>query len=315
MSEAPLSVEAAIGLLDTPAVEPDEAPAVEAELNESEAEPTAEEADAPEEVSEGEETEQEDPEAPAIPAPKSWDAEARAAFAQLPRAAQEKIAAREDERDRAVSKAQQEAGDAKRRAEEEASTIGQYKAQLDQLIPNAQKVFADKWANLTPENIPTLRAQYGSDQVEAWKDQRDLEYAELSRLTAAQQQAAKAEHAQFLAQESAKLAELAPDLVDPKTGDSKRAALMSYLMSRGASPEQLIGLNAEAIALFYDGMRYRQTKASLKAPIAIPAKPGLRPAAAQPVPSKTRTAQAVSERFARTGSVDDAIAMLNARSG
>src|ERR1700748_3304953 len=107
--EGPLSVDNAIALLEaTPKAD---VPVEPQEDEESEAEPTAEDAIDPEEVIEGEEDAEpeSDPEAPVIAAPTSWDATERALFETLPTEAKQVIAAREAERDKAVSKAMQKA--------------------------------------------------------------------------------------------------------------------------------------------------------------------------------------------------------------
>lgn len=325
MSE-PLSVEAAIGLLDAaPAsAEPNElednaAPAQAGgaeDQSEVSDDPTVETTDAPlDEASEGEEegAQGDSADPPIIAAPKSWDAEARAAFAQLPRAAQEKIAAREDERDRAVSKAIQEASDTRKRAEAEASTIGQFKAQLDDLIPRAQKTFADRWHNVdwaAWSQVDPAAAQTGRFMMEQ-------EQVELARLNAAHQVTQTQQQQRYLAEQGQKLADIAPDLVDPKEGPARKAAVAKFLSEQGASPQEIAGLSAAAVAVAYDAMRFRQGQAQVRQakPAPAPAKPGVKPTAAQTVRPQQRTVETAKTRFAQSRSVDDAIALLNARTG
>jgi hypothetical protein len=310
-----LSVDQAIqGLLDQ---RPDEAPASEPvqavepeEENDTPAEPTADaiEEEAPADP-DAEEVEQVEPEAPAIDPPHSWDAEAKAEFAQLPRKAQEIILAREAQRDKAVFEAQARAAETVKRAEAEASTIGQYKAHLDQLLPRAQQVFAGKWEGID------WAAWAQQDPIAAFqgKQEYEAELGQLQQLQRAQQQTQQAQYAKFLEAEAQKLPQLAPDLADPEKGETRKAELQSFLNSVGFSNDTLRFADATQLSLAYDAMRYRQLQAKAKQAVTntpVPARPTLKPAAAQPAPSKTRETERIKNRFAQTRSVDDAVALL-----
>ena len=257
-------------------------------------------------------------EAPAIAPPRSWDAEARAAFAALPREAQERIAARENERDRAVSRAQQEASDARRKAETEASNLGRYQAELDQLLPRAERVFADRWRGV--DWVAWAQADPAAAQV--GRLQYEAEQGELARLNAVHQLNRTHARGRYMSAEAEKLSELAPDLADPREGPSRKAAVARFLIDNGAEPQALADLGAAAISIAYDAMRYRAAETALKtrppqagqASARVPARAAIRPAASEPASAQTRGTQAAANRFAQSGSVDDAIALLNARS-
>ena len=309
-ADGPLSVEEAVGLLDQPADEP------------SEAAPTAGDAEDPdpeeEQATLGEEAEEDDPDAgPVIGPPRSWDADARAVFAKLPPDIQQTIVERESQRDRAVSKAQQEAGDARRRAEQEAGEIGQFKGALDQLIRRGQATFQDRWADFE-QNFPTLVDQFGAEQALKWRAERDQEHAELARLNAAHQQAAQHQRARFVATEHQRLTELSPELSDPKTGGARRESLARWLIEQGVDRGVLPDLDARTVALAYDAMRFRVgahkvQEAKTTRPAPAPARPGAKPTAAQAARPQHRTVETAKSRFAQTRSVDDAVALLNAR--
>lgn len=335
-ADTPLSVEEAVGLLAAgpPPSPPDE------DDTPSEAVPTAGDAgdpdldDGEDQALSGEEADAGDPEAeapPSISAPRSWDAQARAAFARLPFDLQQVVAEREGERDRAVSRAQQEAGDARRRAEQEAGEVGRFKAGLEQLIQRGQATFQDRWADFD-HNFPALVDQFGAEQALKWRAQRDHELGELARLDAAHQQAARHQRARFLDTESRRLSEISPELGDPKAGGERRERLARWLVEQGVDRGVLSDLDARTVALAYDAMRFRLGQAKVQGAkvqqgksnpsAARPAaerppasRPGARPTAAPAERSSSRTAQTASARFAQSRSVDDAVALLNARSG
>ncbi len=317
-ADTPLSVEEAVLLMDGDLPD-DRRPAEQP----SEAAPTAEDAEDPDpdadQVTPGEDAEEDDPEqAPVIGPPRSWDAAARAAFAKLPPDIQQTIVERESQRDRAVSKAQQEAGDARRRAEQEAGEIGQFKGALDQLIRRGQATFQDRWADFD-QNFPALVDQFGAEQALKWRAERDHELSELARLNAAHQQTAQHQRARFLAAESQRLTELSPELTDPKAGGARRESLARWLIEQGVPRTVIPDLDARTVALAYDAMRFRvgahKVQEAKTRPSPAPARPGARPTAAQAARPQHRTVETAKSRFAQTRSVDDAVALLNARSG
>jgi hypothetical protein len=310
---------------------------------ESEAEPTAEESPDPETAIEGEEEIAEperDPEAPAIAAPQSWDAHERATFATLPPAVQEIILNRETERDRAVSRAQQEANEAKKTAETNLQAgladLAQYKTAFDEIATRANQVFADKWANV--DWIELAKSDHAAYNV--LKATYDVEAAELTKVKQAQaeadrvkQQAAQVQFQNYLASQVAVLPDLAPHLAG-EAGAGKRAEVGTFLrglkMPNGerAIPDQSIAnISAMELALAHDAMEYRKLKAQGKAAaVAKPVAPAPRPnpaparaaapSAAPPTrPTQQRNVEAAKNRFAQTGSTDDAIALLRASRG
>lgn len=311
------------------AVEPDD----EAPADESEGDPTPDEADDPEEdpAIEGEEDDEpeSDPELPVIAAPKSWDAAERAEFAKLPRAAQEIVAAREVERDKAVSRAQSEASEARKLVETELAGVGEIKTRLDQAVTKAQTVFAGKWDGI--DWLTFAREDQAAYTIA--KAEFDADQAELASIEAAQAEAARVqrdtedrEFQSYLQAEREKLTTEAPDLVDPVEGPARIAKVAKYLLSKGVTSTQLENISAFELSLAYDGLRFREGKDALKkATSAKPAtatKPALKaaptktatPSAAAPArPSPQRSVEQARTRLDKSGSVDDAVALLLAR--
>jgi hypothetical protein len=313
-----LNIDQAAGLLGSPVTpEEDAAPAEaaeETEIEETPAEPTAEAEDAEAEAeAEAEETEQDEPEEPAIDPPHSWDAEAKAEFAQLPRKAQEIILAREGQRDKAVSEAQQRAAETVKRAEAEASHIGEFKSVLDQFLPRARQVFAGRWEGID-------WAQWAQeDPTEAFKGklQYEAEHGEMQRLEAAQQHAQKLAYAKYMEAEAAKLPEMVPDLADKENGPARKDALRSYLASEGLTDADIAQAGALHLKLAYKAMRFDELEAKARTALTNKptpaARPVLKPGAAPQGSSKTREVERLNRRLGQTGKVDDAVALLMAK--
>jgi hypothetical protein len=327
-----LSVDQAAGLLlavpaaagGTPPKKDQAAAGEPAAEHEIPADPEAEEADdaQPEEAAsdagEGEgDVEPEEPDEgddPAIEAPTSWDAEAKALFAQLPKELQGKLSEYQQQRDAQTGQAQQRAAETARRAEAEIAQFGRTKAALDQLLPHAQQVFRGRWEGID------WAAWSQDDPIAAFqgKQAMEAEQAELQRLSAAQQQVQKQAYDRFLVVEEQKLAQVAPDLADAQKGPKLRAELQSYLVGAGIPAAALDHADATQLSIAYKAMRYDQLQAQAKAqlarkPTTPPAKPGLKPGAPAGGSPKTRAVQAAANRFAQTKSVDAAVELLLAR--
>jgi hypothetical protein len=338
---APLSIDQAVSALisvDEPQVSDDAAPEeVAADVNddavepddeapaeESEGDPAPDEADDPDDdpTIEGEEDEEpeSDPELPVIAAPKSWDAVGRAEFAKLPRTTQEIILARETERDKAVGRAQNEAQETRKQAQAELEGVVAFKDKLDQAVTRAQSAFAGKWDGMSPE----AWLAFSREDPQAYTIAKAEYDADMSELASAER--ARAETGRLA--EAAQQRELQnyPDLVDPKEGTARRAKVGSFLLSHGVTHDQLAGISAVEVAIAYDAMRFREGQAALKsartanpatapnpAPKAVPTKTA-KPSAAAPVrPSPQRSVEQARARLDKSGSVEDAVALLLAK--
>jgi len=253
-----------------------------------------------------------EPDEPAIDPPHSWAAEDREMFAQLPREAQEVILARETQRDRAVSEAQQRAAEASKRVDAEVQGLQQYKQALDEFLPHALQTFAGKWGQ-----NPDFRALADQIGVEAaWKAEKEYETekAQIQQLKAAQKVAQDKAYQQFLEVEGQRLPELAPDLADPVKGPEIKARLHSFLLENGVSETDIPYAAATHLAMAYDAMRYRELVAmkGRRSPTA-PATPTVRPVGRPGRSTQQRSLEQISGRLDKTGDVDDAVRLLQAR--
>jgi hypothetical protein len=323
---------------DAPEGDPAAEPEAEELPPESEPEPTGEEPLDPETAIEGEERTEEpesDPATPAIAAPKSWDASERAVFATLPPATQAIIANRETERDRAVSRVQQEATTARKAAEADLAGLAQFKTKFDQIATRAEKVFADQWANVDwvalaesdPATYTIAKARYDAHLGELRIVQQAQADADKVKQTAEQ-----TEFQNYVREEFANLSEVAPEMADAKTGPAIRTAVTEFLRGqtvngqRAIPDEAITRISAVEMAIARDAMEFRKLKASGKLVAARPAATATRPApaparAAAPSaapalrPAPQRNVDAAMNRLAQTGRTEDALAVMRARRG
>jgi hypothetical protein len=263
------------------------------------------------------EPEGEEPEA--IDAPHSWDAEAKAKFGQLPRGVQELIVAREKERDAGLSRALEETAHKRKEAESAASRMGQYASLLDQLLPKAQNLFQDRWAQIDWAQLPDA---IGAEETLKLRLQYENEQQQLAQLQSVQQVVDAQQFGHFVKAEEAELAKRSPELSEPKLGPERKRALAQYLVQQGVPVERLRLLTAYEADIAYKAQKYDALMAKAKAtrgnrsepPSPAPARAAVRPTAANPSRSSaTQAQQQARERFKSSGRIDDAVAYLNAR--
>lgn len=258
-------------------------------------------------IGDDDQTQADPAEEPAIEAPKSWGADDKAKFAELPRDVQELILARETDRDRATSKAVTEAGQARKQAEQEQQAIAQYRAHLDDLLPKALKTFGSRWDGI---DWPALAQADPARYVQA-KAQYDAELSEIQQVQSASQQAEALAHQNHVRSVAADLATVAPDLADPKEGAARLTALGEFLQKeRGYTPADLKWASASDLQTAWEALQWRQLQAKTSAipskqpaPAPAPVRPGSRQAVNTPASTAAR-------RFAQTGKQDDAIALI-----
>lgn len=264
--------------------EDDKAPAT-AETPEgpnTEADPAASTVTEPETATDDETAETEDGDAeadeaelPAIEPPRFWDAEAKARFGELPRDIQELLSQNEDRSVKATSKSLQEAAEARKAAEFEASNLTALRAQMDKHIETAKTRFKSKWENV---DWNATIDQYGAEQALKFKNEFEADQAAIVQAERDATVAKRTDLANFTAREMAKLPELAPDLVDPKTAPQRFEAIGKALRSANYNDEQIQWLDAFQVAAMNDALKWREANAKAKAQIGLP-KTAAKPAA------------------------------------
>jgi len=277
------------------------------------------EAETAEDDGDGEDAEEDEgePEAAAVEAPHWWSADKKALFAKAPPEIQAAVAEQEKLREAAVTKAQQDAAEARKKAETDSSQMQQYVAALNEILPKAQQTFASKWDRID------WKAWADTDPEAAMRGriQMEEEGKELQRLNVAKQFADQQQRATFVAQEEEKLKTLAPELAHPETGKALRTEVGKFLMEKGATPDELANIDARILSIAYDAYRYRHAQAKAQAqakakPAAQQRKqktPVITPSSAPPLRShKQATIDKLQARFDQNPSLENAVALQNA---
>jgi len=306
-----LTIDQAVANLDATDKREDEAPAVAETPEQIEAEPAAEDASEPETATDGDtaetedgETEAEEAEQPAIEPPRFWDATEKAKFANLDRETQQYIVAKESERDRATSKAIQEAAERRKAADIEAAKFAEHADTIAKLSVQSNEA-RSRWDNV---DWVATEAQYGSEQTLRWRLQMEQDVANDQRVQSAKVKLETDAKQKFVADETAKLAEYVPALVDPKTGTSLRAKLGQYLLEDGYTYAEIEGISARQLRTAYKAMLKDDAEAEAKAKSLAPRAPVKTTAAIKPSVRQTATP-------ARGGSPNHArIQTLNSKS-
>jgi hypothetical protein len=289
---------------------PAQADAASTEEPNTEAEPAVEDAAEPETAIEGDNAETEDAEGeaeeaelPAIEPPRFWDAEAKKRFGELPPDLQELVLAKETERDKATAKSIEEAALKRKAAEGEASRIAQLNGVLDKLLPQAIETFKSRWQGVDWNAVVD---QYGAEQALKLRNDFEREQGVVQQLQAAKDEAEQVQFSRFVEAETAKLPEMVPDLVDPKLGPERRAALGKFLIETGIPAENLKRISALETSIAYDAMRWRQAQAKAKVQAATPSTPAKTATPARPSVKPTAAANRGSPQIARIKALEAA---------
>jgi hypothetical protein len=317
--EGPLSLrEAARSLADTrykeqakaetPAA-PVSAPAEEAAPVQAEQESAGEADAAPPETEAPSETEANEPaEAqPPIDPPRSWTKEEREEFKTYPREAQEKIARREQDRERTLRQSQNEAAEklkgltAKEQAVEQVRN--QYEHALPMLLQSIQEIHSGEFSDIKSAADMERLAREDWPRYIQWD-------ASQKKIAAVQQEVQAAEKRQalekstklktFIAEQDALFLEKAPELSDSKKAAEIGNSAVTMLKDLGFTPAELSDLwsgdrevsirDHRVQLLIRDAVRYREAKAAAKTVTAAPKPPVQRPGSA-PTKGSSREAQ------------------------
>lgn len=321
-SDGALSIDAFVSELDAAAEPAAEVEQTDEEEQEEAPEIEAADVDAEEEIELEAEEEEVEEERAQLPPPKSWSAEDQAAWAKVPPEVQEVIAKREADRDRAVQEATTKAGRAAAEVKTLAEGYTQVAAQVTDDVTRAARDWQARWgnvdwvayANQDPQAYIAHKAQADAER------QQIVEYAQyLEKVKADADKAAKLARDAFLTEEWTKLAELSPELADPKEGKARRAEVIEYLGVQGFAQEMLADISAAEMTIARKAMLWDNAQKAAKKQAELPRKNPTSTAKALPsggtgdgVPSTARIVAAANARLAKTGSIDALVAAFDA---
>ena len=313
-----LSVDAAVGLLnDAPeeqavettetveALEPVEAGDPEQEI---EAQPEADDPDAPETASEGE-GEEVEPDRPAIEPPHFWSADAKARFGELPYELQLVVQENEKAASKATTQKLEEASLAKKAADANAEALASLAERIGAAAEQAEATFADRWAGMDQAAWLKLSRDNPNQYIQL-KAQHDAEITAVQQAKSAKDAASQVERARWRTEQIDRLKTLTPELVDPVKGQENLAVLGSYLVSQGVAEQDLPNIGALEMTVAWKAMQFDKGRTALK-PRPAAEKAPVRPASSPSQSPQSNALAKAETRFNATGSVDDAVRLLN----
>lgn len=269
-----------------------------------------------------------EPELPAIDPPKFWDADDKAAFANLPRSEQERIAKYAAKGDAATSKAIQEAAQSRKAAESIQAELSAKRDELSSVVEQAAHKFVRTWEGVD------WPAWYQQDfqQATVARAQFEQEQKLMQDLVFKKQEADKHATISYLKSEAQalfKLAEADPvvaELLDAKEGQARRTEVADYLVTNGIPADRLQFISATEMSMARKAMLYDKAQAEIKDKAGKPAPsstkqptsqgnraPQMRSGARPSTSPQSATVKAASERLARSGSIEDAVGLLDLR--
>lgn len=251
--------------------------------------------------------------------PKYWSKDAKAIFAAMTPEQQAVVLAQEGPREEITAKVKAEAAEQSQKAQAEMGRVAQLAEALADRLPQWVETFQSRWGTQTPDWV-AYAEQHGVEAMTLAKTQFEQEQHQLREAAQATQIVqAQAREAEVKA-EVAKLAELAPDLVDPKTGPAKVREISEYLAAQGIPAAAVQNISAIETVIARKAMLWDQAQAKAKAapnpaPKTTPQTRPLTRGGASPGPSdpKAKAAQTAKNRFAQTRSIADAVAYLDAQ--
>ncbi len=270
-------------------------------------------------------------ELPTIEPPRSWTQADKEEFQSYPREAQEKIARREQEREQALRRGQNEVAEQRKAIEAERQKAEQvrqqYETALPALLQTMQEQQQGEFADIkTMADVQKL-AREDWPRYALWDAQQKQIAAVASEVKATQDRAHtdfRKSWSEYATKQDELLKEREPDLADKSKSSKIADGAVTVLKDKGFTEQELAQLwNGEASislrdhrvqSLILDGVRYREAKAN----VAKPAKPvppvAQRPGVSKaPVNANDAEIQALEKRFERDPSIQNATALRAAK--
>jgi hypothetical protein len=279
-----------------------------------------------------------------IARPKSWTEAEEAEWQATPRALQEKIVARELDRDNALRRAQNEAAEklkgltAKEQQAEEARQ--KYEAKLPEVMQTLVEVNNRDYADIKSQaDIDTLvramnsyaltdpvQAQQINAYLTGWQMHQQKMAAtkqELDQTNARKADETRKEALDRKTRENSLLIEKAPEFADPKKLAAAQSEAVQMFRDKGFSEDELAKLDVPLLddhrmqLIIADALKYRAivaAKAEIPGKAAKSVPPVLRPGVSrQSGESNSARIQALDSKLNNSGSIDDAFALLQAK--
>lgn len=231
-----------------PKAEAPEAPSSDPDVEVSETQRLADEANAApaDEQAPGETQEADPAEQPSIEPPRSWTKEAKERWQSLPRETQEYLAEREQERDREVRRSQNETAEklkgltAKEQAVEQARQ--QYEAALPILAQNIQASMSSEFADIrTMADVQKMASEDWPRYARWDAQQKQLAAVQQEHQAAQERQASErnAKFSEFAKEQDRLIMEKVPDLADKEKAAKLQKTALGVLHDAGFTDQEL----------------------------------------------------------------------------
>ena len=262
-------------------------------------------------------------EPPSIEPPRSWTKEEKAEFATYPREAQEKIARREQERETAIRRSQNEAAEIRKAIDAERDAVAKarehYETALPALLQTLQQQQAGEFSDIkTMDDVSRLAREdwpryilWDAGQKKLAAVQQEIRSSQERR-----QQEYTAEWEKFSKREDDLFIEKVPDFADKDKAKKTSEAAIEMLLDTGFKGNELgplwnggrnISLRDHRMQLIvHDALKWREAQAKAKAAAAKPLPAVQKPGVAQPKGAAVDAQlQALREKAEKTGNPRD----------
>lgn len=269
-------------------------------------------------------------ELPPIEPPRSWTKEAKDRWEALPREAQEEVARIEQSREKEFRRSQNEAADQRKAIEAERIQAEQTRKEYEAKLPAIMQALQDAQNSQFPDIKTMADVERMALEDPFRKIQWDTHQQKLQVVAYQQEQANQRQEqertsnwSKFQTEETAKAAELHPELADPVKAKQLQEKVVELFRDKGftdsdlnsmATGEKYSPFDHRWQSILVDALKYREAQKAKPVAVAKSVPPVQRPGVAPPRgAAKAGDIQALSQKLDRTGSVDDALAVLAAR--
>lgn len=268
---------------------------------------------------------------PTIEPPRSWSKEEKAEFATYPPEAQEKIARREQERDTAIRRAQNEAAEQRKAIDAERNEVQQARQRYEQALPallnTLQEQQRGEFADIRSMSDVEKLAREDWPRYALWDAQQKKIAAVAQEVQATQQRQAQEYSAQwndYATKQDKLLMDRVPELTDKTKAQRFADAAASVYRNVGFDDAELADLwsgkksislrDARLSQIVIDAARWREAKANAAKVTKTPPPPVQRPGTASAaITAADAEIQALEKAFNKDPSVKNAAALRIAR--
>jgi len=266
---------------------------------------------------------------PPIEAPRSWSKEWKEEFKSYPRELQEKIAAREQDRETTLRRGQNELAEQRKAIETERSQVEQARLQYENALPQLlqtlhqqqQGEFSDIKTMADVENL----ARTDWPRYALWDAQQKKIAAVSQEMKAAQDRQSQEQQSKwssYATKQDAAFIERAPEMADPEKATKIAKASYDMLKDVGYQESELANLwngnetfrDYRMQLILRDAARYRDAQKSAPAKQSKPVPPVQRPGTSQPKASTDDARiKALESKLEKSGDMKDAVALMLAK--